>query len=1448
MLSGELRAEGVDNDIIAAVIDPAAPDAALSALAQALQSYPVVLYQRIFSQAVAEALREILPQHTLIAVRGEHAFDPPADHVLAAPATDLVLNLLKHATGAEMAAPGRGSGTALLPESRLVPPRQRAFTPNLEPVWIGPKPEQSDFFVLHGNAGCPYQNDARDNEYFSGVELPRGVGRGCGFCAAGNSYEALSLEAALERVLEQVRYLRQHAPNIERLVLKDQNPFAYLEQLFDRAMADNLTPFTLLLETRADWFLRAQARVERILKRLRGTRFRLAPYLVGIENFSPVELARMNKGLQVETHVEFLAWLRKMVARYPDVLDLSHSAFGFVLLTPWTTRQDLELNLDGIQRTRLHELRGELLLSRLRLYPDNALYYLAQRDGLLTDAFDEDSEDASKRYGYFPATPWRFRDPYVARFSRLAGQAHEAVAGRDEPKLFAALLDALDAGTKPEAVTLSDVLARMRSAQPSAGAAAAGRTVQAHLPGGCRLSCPVCDCEDAPGRPKPKDAMRAGGSRVELRGGTEPGDGLAGAIAAARDRGFSEVVVRTPALCYAEPDSADWLASAGADSVLVPVFSHRADVHDRISGRRGSLVRSLAGMRALDRAGVGIEVEIPLLAPTLSHLGPILDLLERAVSRVRRVHLRLPDDRRARALLPQLTQVAAHLPQLLTRLKASRTAVSIVPSAGVPLCAVHPHSELLNLFAKQSGATDGLPRPCRECSLADSCAGPNSNYRQTHGSEGLIPFQQVAGGARRQLRRRSARLGAGPELFVIRPTVHCNQDCGFCSANQTSKNAYEDPRSVMRAIVRAAGRGVPHLSFSGGEPTLSKELVDYIRLARRLGVPKIEIVTNGVLLDRQDRVQRLVDAGLSHAFVSLHADSERVSRALTRKDGDFDRTCRAIEELSEQGVRTAINHVITAASCQRLEQFVQFVAGRFGSQVMISFAFLTPEYRALDNLSLMPRYAEVWPHLRRAMHRAVDLGQPVNIGSRQGIPPCQLGEFVAWSDALWISNAALHEDLEHKLRGAQCDECRFSQACTGVWRPYAERYGLGELRALPGLPLSGDVAKEIATKLGVMPWGVPRGFEDVPAELRDHVLEQEGRALYERDPSHSPEPSNLRRLPVVSVAGRRPLRLALFGSGGRALDLRSALPDVAELALDSVASPRGPNSAQFGHVACYGDPVQLLEERRPDAAVIATPTHTHGELVRACLDHGVPFLVEKPLCHDVDEARALQLLVEARGVAGMAAHQLTTLPGVRELASEVGDHLFIRFQVPPDALDAPNSWHPSALFQQLHHSMELACHVAGGAEFSVDQVQLGGTARPERIRARLIPATPRAVGASDCVDAAPEIVVDLSIDYAAARSVLELSRGQRRVLRTSAGVEVRNRGQVRGYTGSDRAWLLRAFAEAVRTRRCPVPLSQAVATLATTHALLRALADAGAPLDPQGAPRRTASRAWRGSS
>lgn len=494
LLSGALREEGIANDLVLVVItrelERALGDSEVERrLLDTLGGYDPIVYERVWNPELVARLRARLPGKVFIGLRGEHLLldSAPADMFCDGNPRELLPPLMHWLRGETAtppanvlfrreASPNAPAEWTAAEDGVAASARTYAYAPNLRPIVINPEalPAARTFSIL-GNSGCPFQLDARENPLYAGTVIPQQYGRGCAFCTTGNHYEGRPNADTAVSVLEQIAYVRRTAPELSVLVLKDQNPFGYLTEVIERCEAEGLSGFTILLETRAEWFLRNARRFDRALAIAGRIGVRLAPFLVGIENFSQPELDRFNKGITVETNIEFLDTLWRWKEQYGDALDLGHTAFGFILFTPWTTLDDLEANLHAIRRTHFDRLRGSILLARVRLYPDTALYYLAERDGLLTGEYDSEAANASRRYGYYPSRPWKHVHPDVAHFATLATEVAERNGSRDMVNLFQALLDAFRAaGAAWPSITVEDVWRRYQSlGAPSSGNRAA---------------------------------------------------------------------------------------------------------------------------------------------------------------------------------------------------------------------------------------------------------------------------------------------------------------------------------------------------------------------------------------------------------------------------------------------------------------------------------------------------------------------------------------------------------------------------------------------------------------------------------------------------------------------------------------------------------------------------------------------------------------------------------------------------------------------------------------------------------------------------------------------------------------------------------------------------------------------------------------------------------------
>jgi len=82
---------------------------------------------------------------------------------------------------------------------------------------------------------------------------------------------------------------------------------------------------------------------------------------------------------------------------------------------------------------------------------------------------------------------------------------------------------------------------------------------------------------------------------------------------------------------------------------------------------------------------------------------------------------------------------------------------------------------------------------------------------------------------------------------------------------------------------------------------------------------------------------------------------------------------------------------------------------------------------------------------------------------------------------------------------------------------------------------------------------------------------------------------------------------------------------------------------------------EIIESSDIDAVAIAAPAASHGDLVQMALDAGKDVFVEKPLCLQIAQARALAQQARACDLVLMVGHLLWYHPAITELQRLVSD-------------------------------------------------------------------------------------------------------------------------------------------------------------------------------------------------
>lgn len=196
-----------------------------------------------------------------------------------------------------------------------------------------------------------------------------------------------------------------------------------------------------------------------------------------------------------------------------------------------------------------------------------------------------------------------------------------------------------------------------------------------------------------------------------------------------------------------------------------------------------------------------------------------------------------------------------------------------------------------------------------------------------------------------------------PLSLLCELTYRCNLQCPYCY-NPLDIKSYRDELDTpawQRVLQEASAIGVVQAHFSGGEPTLRRDLPALIETASQAGL-YTNLITQGTFLD-DALLDTLLESGLDHVQISVQAPEEMLADRIAGTHVHA-RKLDALARVASRDVALTLNCVLHRLNHDSLERVIE-LAERFEIRrlELANVQFYGWAYR--NRMTLMPTREQV---------------------------------------------------------------------------------------------------------------------------------------------------------------------------------------------------------------------------------------------------------------------------------------------------------------------------------------------------------------------------------------------------------------------------------------------------------------------------------------------------------
>jgi len=289
----------------------------------------------------------------------------------------------------------------------------------------------------------------------------------------------------------------------------------------------------------------------------------------------------------------------------------------------------------------------------------------------------------------------------------------------------------------------------------------------------------------------------------------------------------------------------------------------------------------------------------------------------------------------------------------------------------------------------------------------------------------------------------------------------CNNSCINCFVDQINNGQNLETDVIKKILDSIRKESYDVVAFTGGEPTIRKDLFELVRYAKSIGLKNIELQTNGRMLSYIDYAKKVRRTGFSKVYISIHSNIREHHELLTRVRGSWAQTMSGIRNALEFKIPLMTNTVVNGINYKDIPDTVAMLSGLGVREIELDFIRFRGNAGIYFN-ALKIRMSDAWPWLRKAF----DISKKFSLKMIyiDDYPICLMEGYEKFNSDYFSDGihdetakgfatvqshgASIHEN--EKIYMKKCTQCLYGKKCQGIWKEYIEFFGEGEFK--PQIP------------------------------------------------------------------------------------------------------------------------------------------------------------------------------------------------------------------------------------------------------------------------------------------------------------------------------------------------------------------------------------------------------------